>query len=725
MNMFDVEYSRKSRGKITDSIGVVVRRFFTSFLFLVLFVGNLFCNVRAYFNSPEFGHNLRDIIISYINQAVDNISISAYSFDDTDIANALIRANQRGVKIRIVVDSDYWNSLIDYLDSQPNINVFNDLKKKGYARHSRQHHSKFIVIDYSILSSPVRNTVITGSFNFTVSSSYKQYNNIVVIEDNVDVANMYIQEFNEEWGGGQFEFNPELSRFGKQKKDPPPYQHITDNIEVYFSYSDVNKIENKLCDLIENSSNVFICMYAFSTNSKLFDVIYNLPSDRLVYGIFDGGQAFGQYSAFKYLASKHPDRFVIDYEYKILHNKYIIINYSEDYENTIVITGSYNLSKNSEENNEENVIIIKGLPEISKKFMRDFLYHFSKTGRSIEFVSYPMFYPTNLISFGNSTNTLFGKNLSNVVSIAFSNISGVYPCVIISNTGDSITFLVPYVFGVFDVIVTTRSGDSFVIPIDFVVLLMERNLLVVNNGEKYFSLDNPVRILLFSSNEQEISYVRIIVDNKVEFLPLRKKGMFFEGNFYLDSFGINFRDGMEVVFNYGDIFITNYVVLPTFRYYIDRPDKLFKNHYYSINVKVFGSMGRNMKVSANGNIPLSIYEDGSITFFTGNNDIVEIFITVEDDLGYSYSEMIQMKVFDNEGISVYPTILPKGEKIFVDGFFDKIEVVDKDYNRVSFVLGEDELGRRYLIPNVLKNSQILFLVFYVGNSKVVKKVIVK
>ena len=697
---------------------VVCLSFFLSF--------KVFSHISAFFNSPKFNDNLSQVIIGFIDQSIDNISISAYSFDDPNILNSLINAANRGVKIRITIDSDYWSSMIDYLDSHSNIEVVNDLKTKGYVKNSRQHHSKFLVIDYNVINSPVRNTVITGSFNFTLSSSVLQYNNLVIVSNNVDIANIYIQEFNEEWGSADFSFNPSLSRFGKQKKDPPPYIHQSGNIEVYFSYSPVNKIANRLYELIESSSNVFICMYSFSTNSYLFDLIYRVCENKDVYGVFDGSQAFRPFSAFTYLRDKKPDNFVVDSEYKILHNKYIVLNYDENYpENAIVITGSYNLSKNAEENNEENVIIIKGVPDISKKYISDFLYHFSKSGKKVPIFSIPSFEKTNIVCLTLSTNVLLGSNLHRVMAIFISN-DEVYTSVnVLSNSGNEIFFTAPDVVGVFNLISLFDNGDREIIPVELVIFRPLEPFLLVNKGQKFLVFGDPVEIRLYSQDNSYLNYVKVILGNEEKLIFLNKEGDYFKNLVFLDTFSTKITNHTPIVFNYSNTFLTNYVVLPQFSYYIDKPKKIYKNSYSTFKVNIVGKGDRKFKLSANGNVPLDVKEDGSVSFFTGNFDMINVFLTIEDDIGNSFSEYIEFEVFDNNDIVIYPTIVGKEEKIFIDGKFEKIEIFDKSYNKLSFYQGEDEIGRKYIVPKIFRNSELLFVVIYVDGKKFVKKVIVK
>jgi len=60
-----------------------------------------------------------------------------------------------------------------------------------------------------------------------------------------------------------------------------------------------------------------------------------------------------------------------------MHNKFAVID------GKVVITGSYNWTRNAEELNDENLLIIKDEPEISKKFTDYFLKKFKEGSEGI------------------------------------------------------------------------------------------------------------------------------------------------------------------------------------------------------------------------------------------------------------------------------------------------------------------------------------------------------
>ena len=135
---------------------------------------------EAYF-CPEDNCSLQ--IISAINSAEQRIDIAIYSFTLDSIAEALVSAEQRGVKVRVVFD--YVQSFNDYSEDEflerSGVLV---IRKKG----SGLMHNKFIVVDNRL--------VVTGSFNYSRSGDTKNDENLVFIY-NENVAEKYSREFEE------------------------------------------------------------------------------------------------------------------------------------------------------------------------------------------------------------------------------------------------------------------------------------------------------------------------------------------------------------------------------------------------------------------------------------------------------------------------------------------------------------------------------------------------
>lgn len=86
--------------------------------------------------------------------------------------------------------------------------------------------------------------------------------------------------------------------------------------------------------------------------------------------VLDKSQRAERYTAATYLLNHQVPAFIDD-KHAIAHNKVMIID------GETVITGSFNFTKNAEQSNAENLLIIRGVKEIAQKYAANFEAHLS------------------------------------------------------------------------------------------------------------------------------------------------------------------------------------------------------------------------------------------------------------------------------------------------------------------------------------------------------------
>jgi len=124
-------------------------------------------------------------IVQAIDASEREVLVQAYGFTHNAIAQALVRAHQRGVAVQVLLDKKSKTSnhyVIDVL-TQDQIDV----------RHDGKHaiaHNKVMVIDASI--------VITGSFNFTNSAETRNAENFLVLKS-AELAQRYRVQWQNHW----------------------------------------------------------------------------------------------------------------------------------------------------------------------------------------------------------------------------------------------------------------------------------------------------------------------------------------------------------------------------------------------------------------------------------------------------------------------------------------------------------------------------------------------
>ena len=156
-----------------------------TFLIIVLSVTisvSTLAKTEVYFSLSD---NPQKEIIRNINQAEAFINIAMYIFTDKEIALPLIKARERGVKVRLYLDKDQ----VDYQYSQSRFLVQKGIKTR-VSSNKYIMHNKFAIIDNRIL--------LTGSYNWTFSANNRNDENLLIIDDPEIIAR-YQNYFEKLW----------------------------------------------------------------------------------------------------------------------------------------------------------------------------------------------------------------------------------------------------------------------------------------------------------------------------------------------------------------------------------------------------------------------------------------------------------------------------------------------------------------------------------------------
>jgi phosphatidylserine/phosphatidylglycerophosphate/cardiolipin synthase-like enzyme len=160
-----------------------VIRLLVIFLFQVSFLLSFQNNEFQVFFSPE--DHCDKQLIAIINNAHKNIDIAIYSLTRENIVQAIVSANQRGVKVRVITDYQQAlnkNSKDEYLIKNK-VAIITD-KHPGYM------HNKFAVVDNKI--------VVTGSYNWTNNATNINDENMLVIYSE-SLSKIYTKRFEKIW----------------------------------------------------------------------------------------------------------------------------------------------------------------------------------------------------------------------------------------------------------------------------------------------------------------------------------------------------------------------------------------------------------------------------------------------------------------------------------------------------------------------------------------------
>jgi len=276
--------------------------------------------------NPEKG------IIELINNASESFYGAFYDVSFDSIVKSLIKAKLRGVDVKIITESDNYDrrGITDLI--RAGIPVVID-KRSGLM------HNKFAIIDGRI--------VWTGSYNLTENDSKLNNNNAIAIIF-PDLADIFLRKFNEMFLDNTFgnKSYSGILEFIQQNKI------IIDISEILVYFSPEDEIESIIMNLLKDAhSSIHFMAFSF-TSDKIGDAMVDMYIKGIkVTGVFEKIGSGTKYSEFaKMKAAGIP--VYLDKNPHMMHHKVIIID------GRIVIIGSFNFSKNANDNNDENILII-------------------------------------------------------------------------------------------------------------------------------------------------------------------------------------------------------------------------------------------------------------------------------------------------------------------------------------------------------------------------------
>jgi phosphatidylserine/phosphatidylglycerophosphate/cardiolipin synthase-like enzyme len=131
-------------------------------------------------------------LVSHIDQSKKEIKVAMYAFTSRELAQALVGAHERGVKVSVVLDGEFSGDPF----SKGEFLVKSGIEVRSDQFHLRatgepegKMHNKFAIIDNAVLA--------TGSYNWTASAEKLNDENLLLFKNAPDLIKRYRQKFNE------------------------------------------------------------------------------------------------------------------------------------------------------------------------------------------------------------------------------------------------------------------------------------------------------------------------------------------------------------------------------------------------------------------------------------------------------------------------------------------------------------------------------------------------
>lgn len=294
-------------------------------------------------------------ILTNINSAQKTIDMAIYGYSSTpEIEKALLNAQRRGVKIRLIYDSDQNGNNI-YPDTETMKKLIPDNKSDISSDEAKNiMHNKFYIFDDKVL--------ITGSANLSHTDMSGFNSNSMVVINSEEVAQIYKKEFEEMYNG---KFHNSKAKYGSKTVNLAGTK-----IDIFFSPQD-KCITNAVIPIINRAKEyIYIPTFLLTDKNVTAALISAKRRGVDVKIIIDALNASVQHTKHRELRAGNIKVKTENYAGK-MHSKSMIVD------DKYTIIGSMNFSYSGENKNDENLLVIEN-PDIAKAYKKFFLYQWDK-----------------------------------------------------------------------------------------------------------------------------------------------------------------------------------------------------------------------------------------------------------------------------------------------------------------------------------------------------------
>lgn len=311
-------------------------------------------NIEFYVGPHQAGaqDDLEAVIVNFLDQAQSTLDIAVQELDDDNIAQAVLRAAERGVRIRMVLEADYLvakrRSTTPYTPMgphEPNRKIHDALlRSKIWVRtdyNPKIFHQKFAVRDGQ--------SVLTGSTNWTTTGTSKNLNHIIVIHDR-KVAREFAREHKDIRAGN----------FGRNSSAPSrPSEIIVSGVRVKTLFAPEHSPEMEIIkQFVKARQRVDFAMFTFAKSSGIDDaMILRAEQGFPVRGLLDARQGAQRWAATPALQAAGVELRQVKKSSKVgkLHHKLMVVD------DRLIIGGSFNYTGPANTTNDENIIVLGDL----------------------------------------------------------------------------------------------------------------------------------------------------------------------------------------------------------------------------------------------------------------------------------------------------------------------------------------------------------------------------
>lgn len=300
---------------------------------------------NTYRNDPTIGAgdpaNIDRHLLELIDKAQGSIDAALFELDADPIADRLIAAHRRGLRVRLVLEEEYDRTPQAERVRDAGIPIVLDTR-------SALMHNKFFVIDHG--------SVWTGSMNATENGSTRNNNNGILIRS-PEIAENYAAEFAEMF---------ELGSFGPRSPSATPNTLVRlPEADIYNYFGPEDDLRSKVLRYLRLAKKEIRFMAFSFTDDEVGQMMVERYRDGIdVAGVIEKRASSLESSEYGRMREAGIP-VMTDANRYLMHHKVIVVD------RTWTILGSVNFSASGFDRNDENLLIIKS-PTLARTMLEEY-----------------------------------------------------------------------------------------------------------------------------------------------------------------------------------------------------------------------------------------------------------------------------------------------------------------------------------------------------------------
>ncbi len=336
--------------------------------------------IEAYVGPTELGaaDDLESVITDFIAGARSTLSVAVQELDSPVIAQALLDASWRGVRVELFLEQDYLRSplvgnppkppvprpgetpaealhRVQWLEDDTALAenrrilaalLRSDVQVRG-DYNPKIFHQKFVLRDYDGRARPT-SALLSGSANFTLTDTHRNLNHVFVFR-NAFVCRQYSTEVAQLRAGS----------FGRQRHGSVPRVYDLAGVPVKVLFAPDHTPELEIVkQMLKGTREIVFAVFTFSGSSGIDDAMLALARGGMrVRGVLDRTQASHDWAVPAWLVHDNIELFVprrsgVFEDLRKLHHKMMVID------EQVVVAGSFNYTAPANEFNDENIFVV-------------------------------------------------------------------------------------------------------------------------------------------------------------------------------------------------------------------------------------------------------------------------------------------------------------------------------------------------------------------------------